>query len=217
MRLVFSQHRALHYAQGLSLQSEAGKRVAAGNTDEVLLVEHTSVYTFGKSANKSNLLISAKELKDIGAEVFHTQRGGDITYHGPGQLVGYPILDLHRLKIGARTYIESLEAVIIQVLAEYGIKAYQINGLTGIWTKDQNHQDAKVGAIGVRISKGITSHGFALNVNTNLDYFNHIVPCGIEDKAVTSISKLLNRQISWDEVAPKFENAFFQWHNATKL
>ena len=177
----------IRYQDGLQVQEEIHQRVLQGGNDTVLLCEHPHVYTFGKSADRNNLLISESFLGNIQAEVFETDRGGDITYHGPGQLVGYPILNLRKHGLGVKKYVETLETSIINFLFELGIVAYQIDGLTGIWVGEKDEIKRKIGAIGIRIKEGVSMHGFALNVSTDLSYFNHIVPCGISDKQVTSI------------------------------
>lgn len=202
MTWTIKEARDLPYQEGLHLMAKAGKQAENGNFT-LILAEHPPVYTFGKSAVKENLLADSQKLQEIQASVFETERGGDITYHGPGQLTAYPIVNLHQLEIGARTYVETIEDSLIELLQEYGIKAFQIEGLTGIWEGEPGNE-AKVAAIGIRISKGITSHGLALNINTNLSYFDHIVPCGIDDKAVTSMESLLKRELNWSEVSTRF-------------
>jgi lipoyl(octanoyl) transferase len=175
---------------------------------EVLLfVEHPHVYTLGKSGDSAHLLKGMAELARMDAEYIETGRGGDITYHGPGQIVGYPILDLDRHFTDIHKYMRCLEEVVIRTCSEYNIKAGRIEGLTGVWVGD-----AKVCALGVRCSRWVTMHGFALNVNTDLNYFNYIIPCGIKDKGVTSLQKILGISIDEDEVknhlAAHFEDVF---------
>lgn len=177
------------YEDALKIQSDIHSKVLSGEDDTLILCQHPHVYTFGKSADKNNLLISSEFLKSIDAEVHETERGGDITYHGPGQLVGYPIVNLRKHGLGVKKYVEALEESIIAALNEFGIDAYQIPSLTGIWVGKENEIKRKIGAIGIRVRNGVSMHGFALNVTTDLTYFNHIVPCGITDKAVTSIEK----------------------------
>ena len=186
------QHKDLgliHYGDALKEQEAFRSKVASGANDLILLCQHPHVYTFGKSADKNNLLISKDFLTKIDAEVFETERGGDITYHGPGQLVGYPIINLRSKGIGVKKYVTTLENSLIAALKTFGIEAYQIDGLTGIWVGQEKEVKRKIGAIGIRIKNGVSMHGFALNVTTDLSYFNHIVPCGISDKQVTSIEK----------------------------
>ena len=163
--------------------------------DQLLLVEHPHVYTLGKSGDKAHLLKGLAELAAIDAEFVEIDRGGDITYHGPGQLVAYPILDLDRHFTDIHKYLRELEEVVILVCAEYGITAGRIEGLTGVWIGDQ-----KICAFGIRSSRWVTMHGLALNVNSDLSYFGHIIPCGIEDKQVTSLQALLGREVSIAEV-----------------
>ena len=183
-------------------------------TDNYLLfVEHPPVYTLGKSGNEGNVLLSEENLKARGIDYFRTNRGGDITFHGPQQLVGYPILDLEQFYTDIGKYLRNIEEVIILTMAEYGLKGDRSTGETGVWLDpDKKGRERKICAIGVRTSRWITMHGFALNVNTDLDYFNFIVPCGIPDKQVTSLEKELGRRVDFDEVKEKvkrnFENVF---------
>jgi lipoyl(octanoyl) transferase len=165
------------------------------HNDRLLFVEHPHVYTLGKSGNSAHLLKGIAELSDIDADYIEIDRGGDITYHGPGQIVGYPILDLDRYFTDVHKYLRYLEEVIIRTCSEYGIEAGRIEGLTGVWAGNE-----KICAMGIKCSRWVTMHGFALNVNTDLSYFNHIVPCGIENKAVTSLSKLLDEGIDEADV-----------------
>lgn len=158
--------------------------------DILLFVEHPHVYTLGKSGDAANLLKGMAELKDINAEFIEIDRGGDITYHGPGQIVGYPILDLDRYFTDIGKYLRYLEEVIIRTCSDFGVKAGRIQGLTGVWVGDK-----KICAMGIRCSRWVTMHGFALNANTDLQYFDHIVPCGIRDKSVTSLSELTGKTI----------------------
>jgi lipoyl(octanoyl) transferase len=176
--------------------------------DTLFLCEHNHVYTFGKSADHTNLLINDTFLNNIGAQKFQIERGGDITYHGPGQLVGYPIINLHGLKMGVKKYVELLEESLIRTLEHYNIFTHRIEGLTGIWLKEGPPR--KIAAIGIKVSRGVTMHGFAMNVNTDLSYFNHIVPCGITDKSVTSMEKELGQPVDFKEVAKVYENTFME-------
>jgi lipoyl(octanoyl) transferase len=156
----------------------------------LLFCEHNHVYTLGKSGLEENLLLNNAQLKDQDIEFFHINRGGDITYHGPGQLTGYPIFDLDNFKTDIIVYLRDLEEAIIEVLQEFGIKGGRIDGLTGVWLDWTNpHQARKICAMGVHTSRWVTMHGFGLNVSTDLSYFGHIIPCGIIDKSVTSIAK----------------------------
>ncbi|MFP4470848.1 MAG: lipoyl(octanoyl) transferase LipB, partial [Bacteroidales bacterium] len=154
----------------------------------LIFCEHNHVYTLGKSGSENNLLVNNTQLQKLGVEFFKTNRGGDITYHGPGQIVGYPILDLEPLGLGIKSYIHLLEESIIGVLAAYGLKGERLNGATGVWLDAQSPGRArKICAIGVRASRHITMHGFAFNVNTDLNFFKMINPCGFTDKSVTSL------------------------------
>ena len=170
----------------------------------LLLCQHPHVYTLGKSGDSNNLLINESELKKRGISFYHINRGGDITYHGPGQIVGYPIIDLDNFTTDIHKYLRFLEEAIILTLQEFGIDSGRIPGLTGVWLDTDNNAKArKICAIGVKTSRWVTMHGFAFNVNTDLDYFNYIVPCGIDDKAVTSLSKELNRNVEISNVEEK--------------
>ncbi len=174
-----------------------------------LLVEHPHVYTLGKSGDEKNLLAHEDFLKKINASFYKINRGGDITYHGPGQLVGYPIIDLEYYKIGIRDYIENMEQAIIETIAEYGLKGGLKEGATGVWL-DAGHKvrARKICAIGVRVSRFVTMHGFALNVNTDLRYFNYINPCGFTAFGVTSIQQELGREVPVDEVKTILKEKF---------
>ena len=174
-----------------------------------LLVEHPPVYTLGKSGNADNILITDEVRTLKGIEFFRTNRGGDITFHGPGQVVGYPILDLEKYYTDIGKYLRNIEEVIILTLAEYGIKGDRSPGETGVWIDPEvKGKERKICAIGVRSSRWITMHGFALNVNTDLSYFNYIIPCGISNKQVTSISKELGQPIDYEEAKEKIKKNF---------
>lgn len=177
--------------------------------NHLLFVEHPPVYTLGKSGKMEHVLINEEDRKSKGIEFFQTNRGGDITFHGPAQIVGYPILDLENFYTDIGRYLRALEEVIILTLKEYGIDAGRSTGETGVWI-DALHKgkERKICAMGVRCSRWITMHGFALNVNTDLDYFNHIIPCGIQNKKVTSIKEELGREVSMKEVKEKLQKAF---------
>ena len=168
-------------------------------------VEHPHVYTLGKSGDENNLLINNKTLKEKGVSFFKTNRGGDITYHGPGQLVGYPILDLDCFFTDIHKYLRFLEECVIATLADYNIEATRSKGETGVWLDVEGANPRKICAMGIRTSRWVTMHGFALNVNTNLSYFDYIVPCGIKGKAVTSLAKELGREIPFKEVKDKLK------------
>ncbi|TAD86813.1 MAG: lipoyl(octanoyl) transferase LipB [Bacteroidetes bacterium] len=198
-------------ATGQSPQTQEPPDTALGITNHLLLVQHPPVYTLGKSGNAQNLLISEQQMEAMGIEYFKINRGGDITFHGPGQLVGYPILDLEQFKTDIGWYLRSLEQVVIDTLAHFGIAAGRSPGQTGVWLDAQKPGlERKICAMGVRCSRWVTMHGWALNVNTNLDYFNHIVPCGIKNKAVTSMAHELGGPLSMDEVTARLLLAFSQ-------
>jgi len=175
----------------------------------LLFVEHPPVYTLGKSGKIEHVLINEKEREQQGIEFFHTNRGGDITFHGPQQIVGYPILDLEKFYTDIGKYLRELEEVIILTLADYGITAGRSAGETGVWIDATiKGKERKICAMGVRCSRWVTMHGFALNVNTDLDYFNHIIPCGIPNKKVTSIKEELGREVDLKEVKEKLKENF---------
>jgi len=175
----------------------------------LLFVEHPPVYTLGKSGNIGNVLLSEENLKARGIDFFHTNRGGDITFHGPQQIVGYPILDLEKFYTDIGKYLRNMEEMIIVTLNEYGVKAGRSAGETGVWIDaDIKGRERKICAIGVRSSRWITMHGFALNVNTDLGYFNFIIPCGIQNKQVTSLQKELGYQVNMEEVKEKVKRNF---------
>ena len=177
----------------------------------LLFVEHPPVYTLGKSGNKEHVLLSDEELETHQIEFFHTNRGGDITFHGPDQIVGYPILDLEKYYTDIGKYLRNLEEVMILTMAEYGIKGERSSGETGVWIDpDLPGRERKICAIGVRCSRWVTMHGFAFNVNTDLSYFNHIIPCGIVNKQVTSLQQELGRKLEMQEVKEKVKRNFEQ-------
>ena len=193
------------YGEALELQGSLVSRRRAGDIpDTLLLLEHPHVITLGTSAHRDNILIDEEQGRLLGIEVFDTGRGGDVTYHGPGQLVGYPIFDLKPDRCDLHRYVRDLEQVLIHTLASFGIEAGRKEGLTGAWVGDE-----KIAAIGVRVSSGwITSHGFALNVSTDLSFFDSIVPCGITQFGVTSIERVLKRNVGMDEVCDAVERGF---------
>jgi lipoyl(octanoyl) transferase len=198
------------YERALELQRELVDRRKRGEiADQLLLLEHPDVITLGVRTrnDRTHVLETEASLAQKGIELFESGRGGDVTYHGPGQLVGYPILDLNPDRRDVHRYVRDLEETLIQAVGTFGIRAARVPGLTGIWVDTPGGQ-SKLAAIGVRISRWVTSHGFALNVNTNLSRFDLIVPCGITDKGVTSMERLLGRQSSMDEVADAVEEAF---------
>jgi lipoyl(octanoyl) transferase len=192
------------YADGLRLQADAVEALRDDMAPEQLfLLEHNHVFTLGRAANRANILLSQESLEAEGIEVFETGRGGDVTYHGPGQLVGYPIINLKPDRQDVHRYVRDLEEVLIRTIADYGISGARIKGLTGVWVGNE-----KIAAIGVRIARWITSHGFALNVNTDLRFFRMIVPCGITDKGVTSIAQILGREVALQEIAERAARHF---------
>jgi lipoyl(octanoyl) transferase len=227
----------IDYATGLSLQQRLVDLRKEGRIgDMLLLLEHTPVITLGRNAKAANVIASAEKLSERGVEVFDCDRGGDVTFHGPGQLVGYPIFDLRgypsndgkRKTLGVIEYVRRLEEVLIRTCADFGIEAKRIPGLTGVWTipqplssraqsRDLLLPEAKVAALGVHISRGVTSHGFALNVNTDLSYFNLIIPCGISSKPVTSLSKELSNDIPLQDVVNSVSRNFGQVFSSQML
>ncbi|MFK5855298.1 MAG: lipoyl(octanoyl) transferase LipB [Bacteroidota bacterium] len=204
---LLKYNEALEYQESLfneifsTKEKNKGAGVKHQTSNYLLLCEHPHVYTIGKSGNEANLLISDEFLTSKGASVHRVNRGGDITYHGPGQLVGYPILDLDNFKVSIKDYIYGLEEAIINVLHKYNIIASRMNGATGVWLDAGNpKKERKICAFGIRASRLVTMHGFALNVNTNLEYFGYIVPCGLVGKGVTSMQKELGGVIDVSDV-----------------
>jgi lipoyl(octanoyl) transferase len=194
------------YGEGLELQKRLVEERRAGRIpDQLLLLEHPPVITLGVKArnDRSHVLATPDALEAQGVELFETGRGGDVTYHGPGQIVGYPILDLRPDRCDVHRYVRDIEEVLIRAAADFGVAAGRIEGLTGVWVGGE-----KLAAIGVRISRWITSHGFAFNVSTNLDHFDLIVPCGIAGKGVTSLSRLLGRRVAPEDVQRSLVAAF---------
>ncbi|MGY6561445.1 MAG: lipoyl(octanoyl) transferase LipB [Luteibaculaceae bacterium] len=174
--------------------------------NHLLFCEHPHVYTLGKSGKESNLLLDEDGLKAAHASYYKINRGGDITYHGPGQIVAYPILDLDQFFTDIHKYLRFLEEAVILTLADYGIKAERFDGFTGVWLDaDIPERARKICAMGVKASRWVTMHGLAFNVNANLDYFNHIIPCGIDDKAVTSMEKELGRELDIEQVKQRLK------------
>lgn len=182
-----------------------------------LFVEHPNVYTLGKSGHEENMLANEEKLKEINATYVKTNRGGDITYHGYGQIVGYPILDLDNFVPDIRRYMRNLEEVIIRTIAEYGLKGERSEGETGVWLDVGKPYARKICAMGVKASRWVTMHGFALNVNTDMKYFDYIVPCGIKDKAVASLKQELEREVPLEEVKAKIERHFLEVFEAELL
>jgi len=192
----------ISWADACALQQRIVAARKVGAIDDVfLLCEHPHVITLGRNANRSNLLASEHVLRQKNVELQPTNRGGDVTYHGPGQIVGYPILDLGNIKRDVGWYVRTLEEAMIQTGAEFGVESFRVPGKTGIWVRSGANEE-KLGAIGVHISRWVTSHGFAYNVSTDLRYFDLIVPCGIADRKATSLEKLLQRNVKFAEVHP---------------
>lgn len=193
------------YETALKLQKTLSQLRKAGRIENtLLLLEHSPVITLGRNAEVANVLASPELLAQRGVELFEIDRGGDVTFHGPGQLVAYPIFDLRSFdpKIGAVEFVRRLEEVLIRICGDFGIGTQRIEGMTGVWTYAlRNKPEAKIAAIGVHISRGVTTHGFALNVSNDLDYFSLIVPCGLTGKPVTSMERELQKTVSVDEVA----------------
>lgn len=215
--VTFQDLGLIDYKKAWDYQEELFAKVLAGRNSEnssekvnyLLFCEHPHVYTLGKSGQSNNLLISDEMLKRINATYYHINRGGDITYHGPGQIVAYPIIDLELFKITLKDYIHNLEEVIIRTLVHYGITASRLSSATGVWLDvGVLGKERKICAIGVRASRFVTMHGLAFNVNTNLDYFTYINPCGFVDKGVTSMQKELGKVIDFEEVKSKLEKEF---------
>jgi len=196
------------YREAWELQREIFQRVMAGEEDDTLiLVEHPPVYTFGRGADMANFLLSDDKLQELGAEKFEIERGGDVTYHGPGQLVGYPILNLGHFKEDLGWYLRALEETIIEVLRTYDVEGFRIKGRTGVWVGAAGREE-KLCAIGVHASRWCTMHGFAFNVNTDLSYFQHIVPCGISDRGVTSLATVLGHEVPMEQACERYVTAF---------
>jgi len=204
MLCLVEQFGRLGYAEAFALQQEkAALRKADRIPDTLLLLEHPHVYTLGRNARREHLLVSTERLRELGAEVFETDRGGDVTYHGPGQLVGYPIFDLTKHRRDISWYMRSLEEVFVGVSRDFGIKSGRLGGAPGVWVRNE-----KLVAMGVHVSRWVTSHGFALNVNTDLTYFEAIVPCGLRDKGVTSLAKLAGRPVDMETVIQRVVERF---------
>jgi lipoyl(octanoyl) transferase len=205
-KLIVRRLGVVGYGEGVELQRTLVARRTAGEIDDtLLLLQHPHVLTLGVKAGESrqHVIAAPERLAELGVETHESGRGGDVTYHGPGQIVGYPILDLKPDRCDVHRYVRDLEDVMIRVAGEYGLQAGRINGLTGAWVGAE-----KIGAIGVRIQRWITSHGFAFNVNTDLDFFRLIVPCGISNRGVTSLQRLTGREIPIPEVEDHFVRHF---------
>lgn len=203
----------IRYAAAMELmEARVTARMADEVPDTLYLLEHEPVLTLGRRAQPENILVSPERLAQLGVELYDAGRGGDVTYHGPGQIVGYPVLKLSPNRKDVRKYVANLEEVMIRVCASYGVAAGRTEGLIGCWIE----QSRKIGAIGVRISRWVTSHGFALNVASALDAFSLIVPCGITDKAVTSLSQEVGRTVTVEAVLDQVEDCFHQVFDAER-
>lgn len=203
-QILVSHLGRTRYADTWDLQHKLLDLRQRGQIDDLLLyTEHDHVYTIGKGGDDNHLLASQDELTKDRTEVFHIDRGGDITYHGPGQVVGYPIIDLNQHSADIHAYLRKLEEVVIVTLGTYGIQGGREEGMTGVWTNGE-----KIAAIGVKVSRWVTMHGFALNVNTDLQKFARIIPCGIFHKGVTSMKQILGREIGVEEVEAKLTESF---------
>jgi lipoyl(octanoyl) transferase len=175
---------------------------------QLLFVEHPPVITLGKNAANENVLLNEQALAKNGVQLYHINRGGDVTFHGPGQIVGYPILDLDLFFTDIGKYLRSIEDVIIKTLANYNIKGERLKNITGVWIEANTPNARKICAIGIRCSRWVTMHGFAFNINTDLNYFNYIIPCGLSDKAVTSLEKEIGKTVLISEVKQKLKHNF---------
>ena len=205
------------FAETLAVKSNNRKNNKNNPTTNYLLFcEHPHVYTLGKSGNKDNLLINEKLLKKKGADFYKINRGGDITYHGPGQIVGYPILDLDNFFTDIHKYLRFLEQAVILTLKEYGLNAERSSGETGVWLDVGTKKARKICAFGVKSSRWVTMHGFAFNINSDLSYFDNIIPCGIADKKVTFLKNELGEKINMEDIKYKLKNHLFQLFNMTQ-
>lgn len=206
-QLLFRDLSTMDYQKSWDFQEKlfqemiAHRTVANSLAGNLLFVEHPPVYTLGKSGNDSNLLVNEDFLRSKGAGFYRINRGGDITYHGPGQIVGYPIINLERFELGIRDYIFNLEEAVIQCLQQFDIQATRLDGATGVWLDTESKTRCrKICAIGVRASRSVTMHGFAFNVNTDLNFYDYINPCGFTDKGVTSMEKELGQKVAIEKV-----------------
>lgn len=210
MSIEFTDWSLISYAEAWEKQSVLFNELIAAKlenrpyTNSIVLCEHPHVYTLGKSGRENNIFLNEQQLQAIGAALFHIDRGGDITYHGPGQLVCYPILNLEDYTLGLKTYIHQLEEAVIRLCATYGISADRMEKATGVWLDIEKTSARKICAIGVRSSRFVTMHGLAFNVNTDLRYFSYINPCGFIDKGVTSLQNELKREVDMEEVKERF-------------
>lgn len=206
MNTTFTDWELIPYAEAWQRQTEhfdsiiRAKEQKQAYENRIVFCEHPHVYTLGRSGKQQNMLLQDEQLKAVGASLFHIDRGGDITYHGPGQLVCYPIINLEEFHLGLKEYVHLLEEAVIRVCESYGITAGRLDGATGVWLDGRTPHARKICAIGVRSSHYVTMHGLAFNVNTDLRYFSYIHPCGFVDKGVTSLSRELNDEVSLNAV-----------------
>lgn len=222
MKLNITDWNCIPYADAWTRQTEwfdtlvRAKQAGGEYENHIILCEHPHVYTLGRSGKEGNMLLNEEQLRKIGATLFHIDRGGDITYHGPGQLVGYPILNLEEFSLGLKEYVRLLEEAVIRVCTSYGITTARLEKATGVWLEGDTPRARKICAIGVRSSHYVTMHGLALNVNTDLRYFSYIHPCGFIDKGVTSLQKELGREVPMTEVKERLAEALVLLLSATK-
>lgn len=204
----------INYQEAYSLQKEAHESLKEAKVsgkcgvEKIFLLQHNPVYTLGRHADKANILASPESLRKEGIDVIPIERGGDVTFHGPGQLVAYPIIDMEKHRLGVKAYVDLIEESVIRTIADYGIVGERVEGATGVWIDKGQPSERKICAIGVKCSKYVTMHGLALNVNTDLSYFNAINPCGFTDKGVTSMQMELRCKLDFDEVAEAWASKF---------
>lgn len=216
MELEINDWNQVPYTEGWNRQTVlfdeivAAKRAGTSYVNHIVFCEHPHVYTLGRSGKEANMLLGEEQLQRIGATLYHIDRGGDITYHGPGQQVCYPILNLEEFGLGLKEYVHLLEEAVIGVCASYGIEAGRVDKATGVWLDGDTSRARKICAIGVRSSHYVTMHGLALNVNTDLRYFSYINPCGFVDKGVTSLQHELGREVSMAEVKERLGKELFR-------
>ena len=206
MKTIVTDWNLVPYAEAWQRQTEwfdnliLAKQKGEDYENRIIMCEHPHVYTLGRSGKENNMLLTEAQLEKIGATLYHIDRGGDITFHGPGQLVVYPVIDLESFGLGVKDYVDRLEEVVIRTIASFGIQGFRLAGATGVWLEPDTPRARKICAIGVKCSRYVTMHGFALNVNTDLNYFNYIHPCGFVDKGVTSMEKELGHPVDLSEI-----------------
>ncbi|GBD87335.1 octanoyltransferase [bacterium BMS3Abin03] len=212
-KLTYYNLGTIDYKEAWNLQKRIFEQRYKNEVDDtLLLLEHSHTYTLGKTADKKNLVGTDEYLKKNNVSVYNIDRGGDITYHGPGQVVGYPVINLNNWERDTHKYLRALEEVIIKTCEDYNLKTGRVPKFTGVWIDDR-----KIAAIGIKVSRWITMHGFAFNVNTDLEFFNGIIPCGIKDKAVTSLQKELGKEINLNEVKEKLVFHFKELFNYDEI